>query len=411
VTEESTVEFLASVELLSAFRKEDLEQLATRTESRWFDFGDAVCEAGDTCEGVYLVKSGTVRLFSEKDGKEVSMGVRKAGDVFAELAALREHRHEYSVRASAKTELLILPGDAITQLLAQNDDATSFVSSYVAIRTAGGAINRLFDLKGKVAQAELEQLVRSVGVKKLGAERVILEQGSSKDQRLYFVRQGKVKIVREEDGTETPIASLQQGDVFGESVALNGGDQPLSAIAETDVVLLVVPEDSLKLVLEKNPQVREFLEARIKSADRELQRQKKLAERRGQSSFLDLGSKAGRGERVVARFPLVEQAEEMDCGAACLAMICKHYNLPMTLGKLREMANVTTEGATLDSLAKVGESLGFATRGVQCTYEALLGFDMPFIAHWEGYHYIIRHIQTPYLGSGSRTRLFKNDCG
>ena len=35
----------------------------------------------------------------------------------------------------------------------------------------------------------------------------------------------------------------------------------------------------------------------------------------------------------------------------------------MTVGKLREMANVTSEGATLESLARVGESLGFATRG------------------------------------------------
>jgi ATP-binding cassette subfamily B protein len=61
----------------------------------------------------------------------------------------------------------------------------------------------------------------------------------------------------------------------------------------------------------------------------------------------------------------------------------------MTLGKLRELANVTTQGATLESLARIGESLGFATRGVQCTYEALLGFDLPFIVHWEGYHYVV----------------------
>ncbi|HXU94714.1 MAG TPA: peptidase domain-containing ABC transporter, partial [Gallionella sp.] len=42
-----------------------------------------------------------------------------------------------------------------------------------------------------------------------------------------------------------------------------------------------------------------------------------------------------------------------------------------------------------DSLARVGESLGFATRGVQCTFEMLLGFELPFIAHWEGYHYVV----------------------
>ncbi len=61
----------------------------------------------------------------------------------------------------------------------------------------------------------------------------------------------------------------------------------------------------------------------------------------------------------------------------------------MTLDKLRELANVTTQGATLDSLARAGESLGFTTRGVQCTYEPMLGFELPFIAHWEGYHFVV----------------------
>ena len=79
----------------------------------------------------------------------------------------------------------------------------------------------------------------------------------------------------------------------------------------------------------------------------------------------------------------------MDCGAACLAMICRHYGIAMTLGKLRELANVTTQGATLDSLARAGESLGFTTRGVQCTFDSLRGFELPFIVHWEGYHYVV----------------------
>ena len=79
----------------------------------------------------------------------------------------------------------------------------------------------------------------------------------------------------------------------------------------------------------------------------------------------------------------------MDCGAACLAMICKHYGINMTLGKLRELANVTTQGATLESLARTGESLGFTTRGMQCTFDSLRGFDLPIIVHWEGYHYVV----------------------
>ena len=166
-------------------------------------------------------------------------------------------------------------------------------------------------------------------------------------------------------------------------------EQAASAIAETDSVLLVIPESTVHLILERNPKLREVLQERIEFVDRELHRQKKLAERRRAPVLLDLRSKPGVGERVIKRFGLIQQAEQMDCGAACLAMICKHQGIPMTLGKLRELANVTREGATLDSLARVGESLGFTTRGVQCTYQSLMGFDMPLIAHWEGYHYVV----------------------
>ena len=177
--------------------------------------------------------------------------------------------------------------------------------------------------------------------------------------------------------------------MFGERACLMRQEQPASAVAETDVVLLIIPEKTVQLILERNPKLREALEERIRFNDRELQRQKLLAERRRKPLLLDLRSKPEMGEKLIKRFRLVEQAEEMDCGAACLAMLCRHYGIPMTLGKLRELANVTREGATLESLARVGESLGFTTRGVKCTYEALLGFELPFIAHWEGYHYII----------------------
>ena len=238
-------------------------------------------------------------------------------------------------------------------------------------------------------QTELSQLVRSVGVKRVDAGATVLAQGSTADKRLYVVRQGQVRIVREEEGSQYAIGTARQGETFGEFAALNAAEQPASVIAETEVVLLVIPEESLRVVLERKPQAREFLEGRVQAADRELERQRQVAERRGRRVLMDLSDRPGIGERILPRFNLVEQAEEADCGAACLAMICKHYNIGLTLGKLREMANVSTEGATLESLARVGESLGFTTRGMKCTYESVLGFELPFIAHWEGYHYIV----------------------
>jgi len=386
---QSLAEFLASVEILSPFSRAELEQLAEHAESRFFAFGETVCNAGESADGLVVVKSGSVRIFTEEGGKEISMGVRKERDVFAEMAMLREYRHESSVRASVKSELLFIPRKAIAPIIARNPEAQTFVTSFVAISSAGGLVARLFDLRGKVDKSELEDFVRSVGAKRVSAGKEILKQGGREDRRLYLVRHGQVQIVRKEEGTEYRLATLTAGEIFGEKACVMRQEQAASAIAATDTALLVIPEKTVHLILQRNPKLREVLEERIRSADRELQRQKKLAERRKLPVRLDLQSKPEFGEKVIKRFALVEQAEEMDCGAACLAMICRHYGIAMTLGKLRELANVTTQGATLDSLARAGESLGFSARGVQCTFDALHGFDLPFIVHWEGYHYVV----------------------
>jgi ATP-binding cassette subfamily B protein len=386
---ESTADFLSSVEILSPFTREEIEQLAEHAQSRFHGFGETVCNAGDAADGLYVIKAGSVRIFTEEHGKEISMGVRKEREVFAEIAMLRDYRHESSVRSSGKTELLFIPRAAIEPVIARNPAALAFVTSYVAIGSAGGFVARLFDLRGKLNKAELEECVRSVGVKRIGAGKDILKQDSREDRRLYVVRQGEVRITRSEGGTDYVLATLGPGEIFGEKACVMRQEQMASVIASTDTRLLVIPEKTVHFILERNPKLREVLEERIRFTERELTRQKKLTERRKLPAMLDLHTKPELGERVIKRFAWVEQAEEMDCGAACLAMICRHYGLSMTLGKLRELANVTTQGATLDSLARAGESLGFTTRGVQCTFESLRGFELPFIAHWEGYHYII----------------------
>jgi ATP-binding cassette, subfamily B, bacterial HlyB/CyaB len=386
---QSRVEFLASVDLLSALTRTAIERLAESAESRPLGFGDPVCTAGEAVAGLFIVKSGSIRVFASDGEKETSLGVRKSGEVLGELVMLRECQHEWSARASGKTELLFIPRSVIGPIVAASPTARAFVADRVAISSAGGLISHLFDLKSKIDKSELEELTRSIGVKRVGAGEAILKQGSREDRRLYVVRHGEVRVVRREEGTDRVLATLRKGETFGENACLMRQDQAASVIASTDTTLLVIPEKSVQLILERNPKVREALQERIRIIDRELQRQQKVAELRKPSLVIDLKSKPELGKNVIRRFAWIPQAEEMDCGAACLAMICKHYGIGMTLGKLRELANVTTQGATLDSLARTGESVGFTTRGVQCTFDTLRGFDLPFIVHWEGYHYVV----------------------
>jgi subfamily B ATP-binding cassette protein HlyB/CyaB len=386
---QSSAAFLAGVEILSVFPPDALERLAAAAEVSTYAFGDAICRAGDPAAGLYVIRSGSVRVFSEEHGKETSMGVRKAGEAFAEIAILRAHRHELSARAALKTELWCIPRSAFEPVLADHPEALGFINDHVALSSAGGLVARLFELRGKVSKPELDDFVRSVGVKRVAAGKEILKQDARDDRRLYVVRQGQVRVVVRNDNDEYVLATLGPGEIFGEKACLMRQEQPASVLAGTDAVLLVIPEKAAHFILERNEKFRAVVEDRVRFFERELQRQKRLAERRKRPVILDLASTPRTGEKIIKRFAWVEQAEEMDCGAACLAMLCRHYGINITLGKLRELANVTTQGATLDSLARAGEALGFGARGIQCTFDALAGFELPFIVHWEGYHYTV----------------------
>ena len=87
-TPPSLADFLASVETCSPrSRGTKLDRLAEDAQSRFFAFGDTVCNAGEPADGLFVIKSGSIRVFTEEHGKEISMGVRKA------RRRLRRDRH------------------------------------------------------------------------------------------------------------------------------------------------------------------------------------------------------------------------------------------------------------------------------------------------------------------------------
>jgi ATP-binding cassette, subfamily B, bacterial HlyB/CyaB len=89
------------------------------------------------------------------------------------------------------------------------------------------------------------------------------------------------------------------------------------------------------------------------------------------------------------RYPWTEQQSSSDCGAACLGMIARYWGKEFPLHALRELANVSRSGASLKSLAKAAEAVGFQTRPVRASLSRLLEQANPWIAHWEGTHYVV----------------------
>ncbi len=90
-----------------------------------------------------------------------------------------------------------------------------------------------------------------------------------------------------------------------------------------------------------------------------------------------------------ARYPWVGQQSSSDCGVACLAMVARYWGKRFPLPALREWANVGRNGASLRSLSRTSEALGFHARPVRASLGRLAEQPNPWIAHWQGDHFVV----------------------
>ena len=185
---------------------------------------------------------------------------------------------------------------------------------------------------------------------------------------------------------DQPAKRLKPGDFFG------GTDDQLTIETETEVVLYTLSHIDLARVLESAPQLIRVFE---KTDQNEQEEQRETVPQNDRIKTIEIepensiSDQSPRKLRTYITFPYIKQHDETDCGAACLGMICQYYGRSIGLNRLRDMANVSREGTSLSALAEAAENLGFLTRGVRIGYSEIGERDLPLIAHWEGYHFVV----------------------
>ena len=94
-------------------------------------------------------------------------------------------------------------------------------------------------------------------------------------------------------------------------------------------------------------------------------------------------------------FPFTRQLDAMDCGPACLKMICDYHGRHISLQQLRERSHITREGVAMVGISSAAEALGFRTLGVKLSLGSvddspgLEDFPLPCIAYWEQRHFVV----------------------
>jgi len=121
----------------------------------------------------------------------------------------------------------------------------------------------------------------------------------------------------------------------------------------------------------------------------------------------------------MGKYPIVRQLDSMDCGAACLAMVCAHFGLEHSLANLRDITFVDLEGVSLLNIKNAAEKIGLETLPVKANYAKLQHeVPLPAIAHWDQNHFVVVYdvqdnevvIGDPAMGERKISRADFSSC-
>ena len=94
--------------------------------------------------------------------------------------------------------------------------------------------------------------------------------------------------------------------------------------------------------------------------------------------------------KKVLKVPVILQMENLECGAASLAMILAYYEKWVPLEKVREACDVSRDGSNAANIARAAMAYGMEVRAFRCEPSVLQKESLiPCIIHWEFNHFVV----------------------
>ncbi len=87
----------------------------------------------------------------------------------------------------------------------------------------------------------------------------------------------------------------------------------------------------------------------------------------------------------------IRQKDSMQCGVACLAMVCRILGAQYSLEFLTGFCHATTEGVSLKGMKDAASRLGLDSMACRSSVGELTKCPLPAILHWNQNHFVVLH--------------------
>jgi ABC-type bacteriocin/lantibiotic exporter with double-glycine peptidase domain/CRP-like cAMP-binding protein len=392
---------LARLPLMAPLSEPERRLVAACFELVAFDYGETVVAEGEPATAYFVIASGRARVLTTgNDRREVSLNVLSPGDAFGELALVQHTPRSASVRASTPLRVFRLDRSVFLALLrvhpalgeALGIDARvlrqrDFLRQHPAF--AGLPRERLAEFVAGLAEVPL-------------ADGELAPRAGREPARMYLVMSGRLAAVHP-DGQQ--LYRLHAGDVFSEpGLESDGGRPAFRALGEAR--LLYLDCEWLQRLVADYPEVGARLDERAALAERRRRdgsaippadgpavaaSEEELLAQIAEPDTAPHATAEREPRRKRRRYAVVRQVDAMDCGAACVATLCRHFGHNVSLPAIRAAVGTGLDGTSLRGIMRGGAEIGIEFRAIKSSPDRLPALPKPLILHWGGVHWVVLH--------------------
>lgn len=89
------------------------------------------------------------------------------------------------------------------------------------------------------------------------------------------------------------------------------------------------------------------------------------------------------------KFEQIRQLDAMQCGVACLQIVCSFYGRDYSADLLSKICYATTEGVSMLDIKEAANMLGFKTMCARVEIKDLYKASGPCILYWNQNHFVV----------------------
>ena len=232
-------QFLSNLKPFSFLPENELQKIADNiSEKRCAKDTILSVQGKSAVEDIFIIKTGSLELYYDSEGKKIRSGFLKPGEVCGAIASLMNAGLAIrTVRVAQEASLYTIPQTIFSDVCNRSEPFHEFFvkiysklmrdESYSAIMATGQAFQFLSGVIpfSFLPEEEIEKVASQLSIVHYPKDTTVLVQGRSLVEHIYFIQKGAVERYYEErSGKKRLRGLLSEGDIYGGiSILVNNG--------------------------------------------------------------------------------------------------------------------------------------------------------------------------------------------